>query len=299
MRMFNSDLNLLGVAIISFGALSFSTVSAQTLLFQDDFAAENTTQVDLISDPSIRGSGSLQDDIDYQVWVGTTEFNGVSFGAPPELRIHNNALDFSAGIEVGSNGQITSTAPYDDRYVRFEASDGTEFNWGPGLGKHYEISFQMHATFNSPLAFSISDTVTPGFYRPDSQPAYDFGLSTWTGTWRIGEDGNKVESEVDQGLGVATAGGSYDVRVVIDERNPEATTASVFIDGSASALHTFDIDFENDNRYFQFTGRKHYGGTLDDLQVTSYAIPELSNFSLLTALLLLAGLFALRRSPQV
>jgi len=290
MPMFNSDLNLLGVAIISFGALSFSTASAQTILFQDNFDAGDTTLVDQISDPSSRGNGSLQGDIHYQVRVDGTEFNGGSFGIPPELRIHNNALDFSAGLELNVNGQ--TAAQFGDRTVRFEDSNGIEYNWGPELGDHYEISFQLHATHNSPLAFSISDTGAMGHYRPDGELPYDFGLSTWTGNWRIGEDG------LSQSISGATKAQAFDVRVLIDERGPQAT-ASVFIDNSESALHTFDIDFDNSERYFQFYGRNNYGGTLDDLQVTSLAIPELSNFSLLTALLLLTGLFVIRRSPKV
>ena len=290
--MFNSDLKALGIAIIAVGTFSFSTVSAQTLLFQDDFDAGDTTQVDQVSNPSSRGNGSLQGDIHYQVRVGGTEFNGGSFSSTePELRIHNNALDFSAGLEVnGTTGQ--TAALFDDRFVRFEDSDGGEYNWGPELGDHYEISFQLHATYNSPLAFSISDTVTTGRYNPHAYSPgtspYDFGMNTWTDQWNLGEDGN-----AQTGITGATAGDSFHVRVLIDERNPQAT-ASVFIDGSASALHTFDIDFENNERYFQFNGRTGYGGTLDDLQINSYAVPEPSNSTLLI-LLLITGIYAYKR----
>lgn len=275
MPMFNSDLNLLGVAIISFGALSFSTAPAQTLLFQDDFDVGDTTQVVQISDPSSRGNGSLQDDIHYQVRVGNTEFNDGSFSSTePELRIHGEALDFSAGLELNVHGQ--TAAQFGDRTVRFEDSNGIEYNWGPELGDHYEISFQLHATHNSPLAFSISDTGAVGHYLPGGQLPYDFGLSIWTGNWDIGEDGNS------QAISGATPAQAFDVRVVIDERNPEEATAAVYIDNDATAIATLDIDFDPDAsaRYFQFFGRNHYGGTLDNLIVKSYAVPELSNLSL-------------------
>ena len=295
--MFNSDLNVLGVAIISVVALSFSTVSAQTILFQDNFDADNTTTTVVrisnpsdSSNPSDRASGTLKNDVRYKVRVDGTEFVSGSFSGN-QVRIHDNALDFSAGLTLNANGQTGAT--FGDRYVRFEDSQGNEYDWGSELGNHYEISFQLHATNNNPLAFSISDTLTTGHYRPDSEAVYDFGLSTWTGNWHIGEDG------LSQSISGATKAQAFDVRVLIDERNPQAT-ASIFIDGDTSALHTFDIDFENNERYFQFNGRNGYGGTLDDLTIATYsAVPELSNFSLLTALFLLTGLFALRRSPQV
>ena len=63
--MFNSDLYVLGVAIFSVVALSFSTVSAQTILFHDDFNADNTIVANVIKDPSSRGGGTEQTSVKY------------------------------------------------------------------------------------------------------------------------------------------------------------------------------------------------------------------------------------------
>jgi len=311
---------------------SLTQANEAMTIFEDNFDASGTTIVaNDISDPSGRGNGSAQAGVKYKlrgnivVSDGTKKNSGAGEEDPnvpngsivdSALRIHNNALDFSAGLTVHSSGHITapdtsapgtsgagSPGPF-TRDIGFVDNSDNEFDWSTVLGDHYEISFKLHATYNSPLAFSISDTVTAGRYNPHmyvptngSDPPYDFGMNTWVGKWNLGEDGNAQDndpSEVGtQGFGVATAGTSYHVRVLIDERNPQAT-ASVFIDGNASALHTFDIDFENTERYFQFNGRTGYGGTLDDLQINSYAVPEPSNSTLLL-LLLTTGMYAFKR----
>ena len=331
------NLKVILIAITSVCLLSFSRASTGTTVFYDDFAAFDTDEAATISDPTNRGDsdnngfidGSHNDTIRYKfggnivVSDGTKKDTGADENDPfvPDgdfvdsaLRIHNNALDFSAGLPVNGNKQITApdtdsdstTAGPFTRDIGFVDASGNAFDWSTvqGIGQdcEYEISFQMHAAHNNPLAFSISDHNTQGRYNAhkfianNGDTPYDFGMNTWDGHWKLGEDANVQTGIADDSY---TIGTSYHVRVLIDESNPQAT-ASVFIDGNTSALHEFDIDFENNGRYFQFNARDNYGGTLDDLKITTYsAVPELNNFSLLTSLLLVTGLFVIRRSPQV
>ena len=260
------------LAVMSALLIGSSYVESAIIIFEDHFEQLDTNIAAEIASPSQRGSGQNQSVIKY-LFRGNIAINSDGSTAHNALRIANNALDFSAGLKTNKNLQIKapdtnsngSPGPFIRDLAFIDSTSGSEFNWAPLLGKHYEISFQMQATFNAPLAFSISDVVTLGRYNPHMQKVYDFGLSNWTKNWLIGSDGNYTSKDAVAG---AQPGKSYSLRIVVDER-ASVPTAQVYV--NEVLIKTLAINFEKTARYFQFNARDGYGGTLDALIIKRLA----------------------------
>lgn len=259
-------------------------VCAQTIVFEDNFNITDTDDEAVVENPSLasgRGFGVKQDKFRYNFsGAGTTGENMEA------VEIDDNKLKYS------------NTA---DTKLRLKDDSGDELDLSPLVGAHYEISYTTNGTFNTPLAFSLSDTPQNGDYRPDIEAIYDFGLRSWTDEWVVGEDGNAlyngndVSDEFDADRAV-----EYAVRVVIDERVDDVLTvgtteanALVYIDNDL--LGTFGIDFENDERFIQITSRKNSANTFDNLRILSYSIPEMSNTVLIFSFFAIS-FFLIRRS---
>ena len=275
--MYTPQLNsyLRAAANITFFALltiNHSDSQASTVIFEDHFEQADTNIAAEIASPTQRGDGQIQGEIKY-LFRGDVTINSQGDIKHNAIRIANHALDFSTGLKTNKNQQIKapdtngngSPGPFIRDLAFIDSTSGSEFNWAPLLGKHYEISFQMQATFNAPLAFSISDVVTLGRYNPHMQKVYDFGLSNWTKNWLIGSDGNYTSKDAVAG---AQPGKSYSLRIVVDER-AAVQTAQVYV--NEVLIKTLAINFEKTARYFQLNARDGYGGTLDALIIKRLA----------------------------
>ena len=214
-------------------------------------------EADLTS-PSLasgRGAGTKQDDIVYG-------FSGGTVG----------------GVSVSSQKLAYSLSS--DGHIRFYNASGGEYDFASDLGDHYEISYMAHGAHSHPLTFSMSSEPQTGRYNAsfDTADQYDFGLRPWGSDWTVGEDGNALYdgNNVADGFNALTET-EYSVRIVFDERVDDLSTvgteteASVYID--SALLGTYDIEFESDERYMQFSARSDYDQTFDDLIISSYAIP--------------------------
>lgn len=272
-------------------ALLANAVVAQNIVFQDNFNISDTTSESVLTSPTLlsgRGTGYRQDTIQYRFEGGISATGGTVSG----VSVSDQKLAFSLPT---------------DGYVRFlDVSINDDVDFAPIVGDHYEVSYKAYGTFNQPLTFSISSEKQAGRYNADQYAEYDFALRSWTNDWVVGEDGvnlydgNSVTDSFD-----ATAGTEYSVRIVFDERVDDASTvgiteaeASIYIDNAL--LDTYDIEFETDARYMQFAARTSYADTLDDLTITSFAVPELSNTTFIFSLFALSiclsrrGFYSLR-----
>lgn len=263
----------LSAAITAF-TICANDVESATVIFEDHFEQADTNIAAEIASPSQRGSGQNQSVIKY-LFRGNIAINSDGSTAHNAIRIANHALDFSTGLKTNKNQQIKapdtngngSPGPFIRDLAFIDSTSGSEFNWAPLLGNHYEISFQMQATFNAPLAFSISDVVTLGRYNPHVQKVYDFGLSNWAKNWVMGSDGNYTSKDAVAGAQPAK---TYILRIVVDER-ASVPTAQVY--ANEVLIKTLTINFEKTARYFQFNARDGYGGTLDALIIKRLAPP--------------------------
>lgn len=255
-------------------------VVAQNVIFQDDFNIADTSSESVLTSPSLasgRGAGAKQDDIVY----------GFSGGTVGGVSVSSQKLAYS----LSSDGNI-----------RFYNASGGEYDFASDVGNHYEISYMAHGARSHPLTFSMSSEPQTGRYNAsfDTAVQYDFGLRPWASDWTVGEDGNYLYdgNNVEDGFN-ARADTEYSVRIVFDERVDDLSTvgiteteASVYID--SALLGTYDIEFESDKRYMQFAARVNYDQTFDDLIISSYAIPELSNTAFIFSLFALSICLARR-----
>lgn len=252
--------------------ISANDVESATIIFEDHFEQADTNIAAEIASPAQRGDGQIQGEIKY-LFRGDVTINSQGDIKHNAIRIANHALDFSTGLKTNKNHQIKapdtngngSPGPFIRDLAFINCTSESEFNWAPLLGNHYEISFQMQATFNAPLAFSISDVVTLGRYNPHMQKVYDFGLSNWAKNWVMGSDGNYTSKDAVAGAQPAK---TYILRIVVDER-VAVPTVQVYV--NEVLIKSLAINFEKTARYFQFNARDGYGGTLDALIIKRLA----------------------------
>jgi len=275
-----TKLYCLTLAFLTLAFLAHAVV-AQNIAFQDNFNISEDTNSDTILTPTLssgRGTGYSQGTIKYGLAGGFSVGNGEVSG----VSVVSQKLAFGTFVNNGT--------------IRFyNVLTNAEVNFESILGDRYEVSYKIHGAWNYPVTFSMSDTLESGGYDADVDAEYDFAIRPWGDKWRAGEDGANLFNSSD-----SDADTEYSVRIVIDETVDDADTAtvteaqaSVYIDDTP--LGTHNIDFETNARYFQFTARAGYGHTLDDLTFASYAIPELSNTTLIFSLFALSICLSRRR----
>lgn len=301
---------LLLLSITSCCVLSHAvaTASASTVVFSDAFGGDSysTPSVVDIIDASSRNIDGGVTDVSYGFYEGTS-MNGsndalnVSSGEFVDdlVKINDGVLQFSAA---------TDTDYMRDRVMHFRKKDSLgadvgQYDWGSHLGKKYDISFTYQA---GGLSIGISDTAKDGFYKYNKSGYNNFGMYTWGTTFNLGGNRSTVEGDGYEGSkGYAKTGDVYHVTISIDETGQSETEDSdvrVLVmnnDGAENFVHSYKLNFVGNERYIQFYARDSHGGFLDNLEIKTYAVPEFNNFTLLTALFLVTGLFAFRRNPQL